>query len=56
MKLKAYKSPKVKVDPDLKDYGNDPYFVNKLEEMKAFMKKAGPPIDLLKMRVEHLKK
>ncbi len=34
----------------VKDYGNDPFFVKKAEESKAFLEKHGFPNDLLTKR------
>lgn len=31
------------IDPNMKNFGNDPYFVKKAEEAKAFLKRAGVP-------------
>jgi hypothetical protein len=41
------KSVKVKGSGKVKDYGNDPFFVKKAEESKAFLDKHGFPKDLL---------
>jgi len=56
MGLRTDKYPKVKIDSNIPDYGNHPYFVEKTEEAKTFMKKAGFPDDLLKMKAERAKK
>lgn len=56
MGLAVNKLPKVKIDPNIRDYGNDPYFVKKGEESMEFMKKAGFPKDLLKIKAERTKK
>ncbi|WP_316794105.1 hypothetical protein [Pedobacter frigoris] len=45
-----------KVDPNMRDYSKDPYFVKKAEEAKVFLEKAGLPADLLKIQAERLKK
>jgi hypothetical protein len=41
------KPAKAKVDAKVKDYGNDPFFVKKAEESKAFLEKHGFPKELL---------
>jgi len=47
MKFKDFKYPKVTVNPDMKDYSKDPYILNKVEEMKEFLKIAGIPNEIL---------
>jgi len=56
MGLRVNKYPKVKIDPNMPDYGDHPYFVKKTDQAKAFMEKAGIPADLLKIRSERTKK
>ena len=41
------KPVKAKNNRKVKDYGNDPFFVKKAEESKAFLEKHGFPKDLL---------
>ena len=41
------KAAKPKGAGKVKDYGNDPFFVKKAEESKAFLEKHGFPKDLL---------
>lgn len=41
------KAAKAKGSSKVKDYGNDPFFVKKTEESKAFLKKHGFPKELL---------
>ena len=41
------KAAKVKGGSKVMDYGNDPFFVKKTEESKAFLKKHGFPKELL---------
>jgi len=41
------KRAKVKGGSKVKDYGNDPFFVKKAEDSKAFLEKHGFPKDLL---------
>ena len=40
------KAAKPKVSGKVKDYGNDPFFVKKAAESKAFLEKHGFPKDL----------
>ena len=35
------------IDNSIKDYGNDPYFIKKGKESKAFLEKHGFPKELL---------
>ena len=56
MKLKNFQYPKVTVNPDMKDYSKDPYILNKVEEMKEFLKIAGMPNEILKKQTDRLKK
>lgn len=47
-KLKKHSSKKPPEDKaKVKDYGNDPFFVKKAEESKAFLEKHGIPKELL---------
>jgi len=46
---KASKS-KLQVDNNVKDYGNQPFFINKANQSKAFLDKHGFPKDLLKKK------
>ncbi len=41
------KSVRTKVRPIVKDHGNDPFFVEKTKESKAFLQKHGFPEELL---------
>jgi hypothetical protein len=41
------KSAKVKSSNKVKDYGNDPFFVKKTAESKAFLEKYGFPKELI---------
>lgn len=41
------KSAKAKGKKNVKDYGNDPFFVKKANEAKAFLEKNGFPKELL---------
>jgi hypothetical protein len=41
------KSVKIKGASKVKDYGNDPFFVKKAAESKAFLEKYGFPKELL---------
>jgi hypothetical protein len=59
MKLSSKKQyPDVKINAtinnDMKDYGNDPYFIKKDKESQAFLKKNGFPEELLKIRKGYL--
>jgi hypothetical protein len=56
MKSKDLFYPKVTVNPNMKDYSKDPYILKKVDEVKEFMKKAGPPAELLKIRSGRIKK
>lgn len=56
MGLRIDKYPKVKIDPNIKEYGSHPYFVKKGEESVKFMEKACFPADLLKIHAERMKK
>ncbi len=49
---KHYPAVKInaKIDNDMKDYGNDPYFIKKNQESQAFLKKNGFPEELLRIR------
>ena len=40
----------IQVDSNVKDYGNQPYFVKKANKSKAFLDKHGFPKDLLQKR------
>ena len=44
------KPSKVKISNKVKNYGNDPYFVKKANESKAFLEKHGFPKELLDKR------
>jgi hypothetical protein len=44
---KPFPSPTIKVDPAMEDFGSNPFFVKKLEDAKAFLKKAGLPKQLV---------
>ena len=46
-KQERKKPTKTKDQSGVKDYGNDPYFVKKAEESKAFLEKHGFPKELL---------
>lgn len=39
-----------KISSKVKDYGNDPFFIKKANESKAFLEKNGFPEELLKKR------
>ena len=39
-----------KINSEMKDYGNDPYFIKKNQESQAFLKKNGFPEELLRIR------
>ena len=45
--IKQKKTVKIKyldkVDPNLKGFGHDPYFLKKAEEAKAFLRRVGVP-------------
>jgi hypothetical protein len=41
------KTSKIKRAKKVRDYGNDPFFIKKAEESKAFLEKHGFPKDLL---------
>ena len=41
------KAAKVKAGSKVKDYGNDPFFVKKAAESKAFLEKHGFPKEIL---------
>lgn len=43
-------SIKAKISNDVKDYGNDPFFIKKANDSKAFLEKNGFPEELLKKR------
>ena len=38
------------ISNDVKDYGNDPFFIKKANESKAFLEKHGFPEELMKKR------
>jgi hypothetical protein len=38
------------ISSDVKDYGNDPYFIKKANESKDFLEKHGFPEELMKNR------
>jgi hypothetical protein len=38
------------ISSDVKDYGNDPFFIKKANESKTFLEKHGFPEELLKKR------
>ena len=44
------KPSKVKISNKVKNYGNDPYFIKKANESKAFLEKHGFPKELLDKR------
>ena len=56
MGLRINKYPKVKIDLNIPNYGDHPYFVKKTEEAKAFMEKVGLPSDLLKVEANRTRK
>jgi len=39
-----------KVSSEVKDHGNDPFFIQKANESKAFLEKHGFPEELLNLR------
>ena len=41
------KTSKIKNAKKVKDYGNDPFFIKKAEESKAFLEKHGFPKELV---------
>jgi hypothetical protein len=41
------KPPRTKRTKKVKDYGNDPFFIKKAEESRAFLEKHGFPKELL---------
>ena len=41
------KRPKVKASGNVKDYSNDPFFVKKADESKAFLEKHGFPKEIM---------
>ncbi|MES2701582.1 MAG: hypothetical protein V4649_03035 [Bacteroidota bacterium] len=41
---------KAKLSDDVKDYGNDPFFIKKAEQSKAFLEKHGFPKELVAKR------
>lgn len=45
-KKKVQKKAKVKMSKNVKDYGNDPFFVKKAKESKVFLEKHGFPKEL----------
>ncbi len=47
---KKEQQPKIKgtISKDVKDYGNDPYFVKKADDSQAFLEKHGFPEEILK--------
>lgn len=50
-KKRVNKNPiKAIISKKVKDYGNDPFFVKKAEESKAFLEKHGFPKELLNKR------
>ena len=44
---KPQKKAKTRVSSKVKDYGNDPFFVEKAERSKAFLEKNGFPKELV---------
>lgn len=44
--VKQNEKPGFTLDPNMKDYSQDPYFVKKAEKAKAFIEKHGLPKDL----------
>jgi hypothetical protein len=38
------------ISSDVKDYGNDPFFIKKANESKTFLEKHGFPEELMKKR------
>jgi hypothetical protein len=38
------------ISKEVKDYGNDPFFIKKANESKAFLEKHGFPEELMKKR------
>ncbi len=38
------------ISSDVKDYGNDPFFIKKANESKAFLEKHGFPEELMRKR------
>lgn len=44
---KSQKKTKTNVSNKVKDYGNDPFFVEKAERSKAFLEKNGFPKELV---------
>ena len=49
-KQKLKKNFGAKIDANMKDYANDPFFIKKAEESKVFLEKHGFPEALLKRR------
>jgi len=49
---KKYQKPKINaiISSDVKDYGNDPFFIKKANESKAFLEKHGFPEELMRKR------
>ncbi|WP_316838218.1 hypothetical protein [Pedobacter nutrimenti] len=43
---------KVKVSSKLKDRSNDPYFIKKADESKAFLEKVGFPKELVNLKTK----
>ena len=49
-KQTSEKPSKLKISDKVKNYGNNPYFVKKADESKAFLEKHGFPKELLDKR------
>ncbi|WP_157278803.1 hypothetical protein [Olivibacter sitiensis] len=54
MSHKKEKQEKDIIVADMRDHGNDPYFINKARQSKAFLDKHGFPKELLKERKSRL--
>ena len=44
------------ISNEVRDYGNDPYFVKKADDSKKFLEEHGFPEDLIKLQIEKLEK
>jgi hypothetical protein len=42
------------ISNEVRDYGNDPYFVKKANDSKKFLEEHGFPEDLIKLQIEKL--
>jgi hypothetical protein len=51
-KKKSTGKSKAVTDKSVKDYANDPYFINKREAAAAFLKKVGLPESFKKFQVK----